>query len=157
MLDALALPRLRFRFPPSWNGPETPGLLARGLIERGHESANALVTARAAGHHEVPHGQRRSGGVVILVPVRHLGLPEQRASRAIERDEVRVIGDHEHPVARNANAPVDAARGVPDEALGSRTLIVPDFSSAARIERIAFVCARHVHHAFHHNRRDLQA
>ena len=157
MLDPFALPRLRSRLTPPWNGPETPRLLARGLIERGHESANALVAARAAGDHQGPHGQRSSRGVVILVPVRHLGFPEQRARGSIERDEMRVIGDHEHAISRNPNAPVDTARGVADQALGPRALIVPDLSPAARVEGVALVRARHVHHAVHHDRRDLQA
>ena len=68
----------------------------------------------------LPTGERRAGRVVVLAPVGHLGFPEQRAGEAIERDDVRVIGDHEHAVAGDADAAVDAARGVADETLGAR-------------------------------------
>ena len=46
----------------------------------------------------------------------------------IEGDDVRVIGHHEHAIAGNADAAIDASRGIANEPLGSRTLIVPDLA-----------------------------
>ena len=145
------------RSPGAWHRPESPHLLARRLIERGDESAHAFVAARRAGDDEVPDRKRRARGVVVLTPVGHLGFPEQRSGVPIERDEVRVIGDHEHAVAGDADTAIDAARRVSDQALRSRTLIAPDLAAAAGIERVALVGARHVHHAFDDDRRHLEA
>ena len=52
----------------------------------------------------------------------------------IERDDVRVIGHHEHAIAGNADAAIDASGGIADQPLGSRTLIVPDLAAAAGVE-----------------------
>ena len=156
MLDPLPLPRLRARLAAARHRPEAPDLLAGGLIERGHEPAHALVATGAAGHHQVADRQRRAGRVVVLAPVGHFRFPQQRAGRSIERDEMRVIGDHEHAVAGDADAAVHAAGGVADQPLGPRALVVPDLAAAAGVERVAFVGARHVHHAVGDDRRHLQ-
>ena len=81
------------------------------LIVGGHESAHALVAAGDARDDQVADDHRRTGGVVVLVPVGHLGFPEQRARGAVEGDEVRVVGGHEHAIAGDGHAAVDAARG----------------------------------------------
>ena len=65
--------------------------------------------------------QRRAGGVVVLTPVGHLRFPQEPAGEAIERDEVRVIGDHEHAIAGDAHAAVDAAGSVANQPLRART------------------------------------
>ena len=139
------------------HGPEAPDFLAGGLIECGDEAAHAFIAARRAGDDEVSDGQRRAGRVVVLAPVGHLGFPQQRAGEAVQRDEVRVVGDHEHAVAGDGDAAVDAAGRVADQALGARTLVVPDLAAAAGIERVALVGAGDIHHAVHDHRRHLQA
>ena len=106
---------------------------------------------------EIADDERRAGRVVVLAPVGHLRFPEQRAGDAIERDEVRVIGDHEHAIAGDGDAAVGAAGGVADQALGSRPLVVPDLAAAAGVERVALVGAGDVHHALDDDRRHLQA
>jgi hypothetical protein len=153
----MPLPGLRLRFTGTRNGPEAPGFLARRLIVGGDETAHAFVAARCPGHDEIADDERRAGRVVILAPVGHLGFPDQRPRKSIERDDVRVIGDHEQAIARDRHAAVDAARGVPDETLGSWTAIVPDFAARARVEGIALVRGRHIHDAVHDHRRHLQA
>src|SRR5207237_4295082 len=66
-------------------------------------------------------------------------------------------GNHEHALARNGHAPVDAPGGVADEVFGSWTLVVPDLAARPRIERVALVGAGHIHHAVDDDWRHLQA
>ena len=63
----------------------------------------------------------------------------------IEGDDVRVIGHHEHAIAGNADAAIDASRGIANEPFGSRTLIVPDLAAAAGIEGVTLVRARAIY------------
>ena len=156
VLDVLALPGLRSRLASLRHGPEAPHLLARRLIEGGQEAADAFVAARRAGDHQAADGQRRRGRAVVLAPVGHLGVPQQRAREAVEGDEVRVVGDHEHAVAGDGDAAVDAAGGVAGQALRARAPVVPDPPSGAGVERIALVGGGHVHDAVHHHRRHFQ-
>ena len=156
MIDPLALPGFRTRLAALRRRPPAPHLFARRLIECGHESADAFVAARRARDDEVADGKRRAGRVVVLMPVRHLRFPEQGAGVFVQRDDVRVIGDHEEPIAGNGGAAIDAAGGVADEAFRARTLVVPDFPARSRVERIALVGGGDVHHAFGDDRRHLQ-
>ncbi len=75
-------------------------LLCRSLIEGGDESAHALIAARGAGDDQIADDERRGGAVVVLMPVGHLGFPEQLAVEAVQRDHVRVVGQHEDAIAR---------------------------------------------------------
>ena len=102
------------------HGPETPRFLAGRLIEGGQEAADALVAARDPRHHQVADDQRRGRRAVVQPPVRHRRVPQQRAGEAVERDEMRVVGDHEDAIAGHGNAAVDAARGVAGEPLRAR-------------------------------------
>ena len=136
--------------------PEAPDFLAGRLIECRQESPHALVAAGRAGDDEVADRQGSAGRVVVLAPVGHLGVPAQRAGHPVERDDVRVIRHHEDLVAGDRHAAIGAAGGVADEAFRARPLIPPDLPARARVERVALVRARHVHHAARDDRRDLQ-
>ena len=46
-----------------------------------------LLAARGSGDHQIPDHQRRRSGVVVLVPIRHFGFPQQLAGEAIEREQ----------------------------------------------------------------------
>ena len=52
----------------------------------------------------------------------------ERAGEAVERDEVRVIGHHEHAIAGDGDAAIDAAAGVAGDALRARPLVVPQIA-----------------------------
>ena len=156
MRDALALPRLRRALARRRRGPEAPRFLPRLLVERRDEAAHAFVAARRAGDDQIAEGERRAGGVVVLMPVGHLRVPQQRAGEAVEADDVRMIGDHEHAIAGDRDAAIDAAGRVADEPLGARPLVVPDLAARAGVERVALVRARHVHHPADDDRRHLQ-
>src|ERR1700722_20416502 len=85
------------------------------------------------------------------MPVRQRRLPYERSRGPVERDQMSVVGDHEHLVARNRRTAVGAGNGIPHQARGSRSLIVPYLPSSARIERKAFVDVGHIHHAIGDN------
>ena len=91
------------------HGPEPPDLLAGLLIVRGDEAVGAVLAAGHAGDHEVARGQRRRRRRVVLAPVGQRRVPQQLAGEAVQRDEVRVVGHHEHAIAGDR----DAAVGVP--------------------------------------------
>ena len=156
MCDAASLPCFRSRLPRRRHRPEAPHLFAGGLIKGGEEAAHAFVATGRAGDHEVADHERRARGVVVLTPVRHLRFPQQRTRRAVERDDVRMIGHHEHAIARDGDASVDTAGRVADEPLGSWTRIVPDPASRSGVDRVTLICARDVHHAVHDDRCHLQ-
>src|SRR5438477_413155 len=90
------------------------------------------------------------------MPVRHLRIPYQCSGMAVERNHVRVIGHHEDAVAGDANPTIDTAGSIADQPLCTRPLVMPDFTSAAGIQRIAFVGARDVHDTIDDHRRYLQ-
>ena len=46
------------------------------------------------------------------MPVGHLGVPEQLAGEAVERDQVRVVGHHEDAIARDRDAAIASRRRV---------------------------------------------
>ena len=128
-------------FPCHVSDPGSPGRgtvqnrqtsLPGGLIECRHEPAHAFIAAGRPRDHQITDRQRRAGGVVVLPPVRHLRVPQQRAGMTVERDDVRVIGHHEHAVAGDADAAVDAAGRIADQPLRPRTLVMPDLTPAAR-------------------------
>ena len=116
MLDALALPGLRSRLAGLRHGPESPDFLAGGLVEGGEEAARAVFAAAEPGDHQIAHGQRRGRGEVVLMPVGHLGVPDQLAGEAVERDQVGVVGVHEDAVAGHGHAAIGAAGGVARQA-----------------------------------------
>ena len=65
-----------------------------------------------------------SGGRrIVLAPVRERRVPQQRAGPAVQRDHVRVVGFHEHPIAGDRDA---AVRVACDDAGRPRPLEVPD-------------------------------
>ena len=156
MVDGAALPRFGARLTTCRHGPEAPHLLAGGLIEGGNEAADPFVAAGDSGYHEVVHDERRTGTVVVLAPVGHRGLPQERAGGAAESHQVGVVRRHEHALARNRHPAVDAAGRDSRQAAGPRPAIVPDLASAAGIQRVDVVGRRHVHHAVDDHRRDLQ-
>ena len=73
--------------------PETPA------ITRSFTTSGALVDA------------------VVLAGVGHLDIPEELAGEAMQREQVRVVGDHEHAVAEHGDAAIDAAGGVAGQTL----------------------------------------
>src|SRR5215471_3310038 len=70
---------------------------------------------------------------------------------------MRVISDHEDTVPGHARAAINAAGCVSDQVLRSGTLVMPDFTAAARIKRIALIGAGYVHDTVRDNGRHLQA
>ncbi len=153
VLDVLPLPRLRSGLARLGHGPEPPDLLAGLLIVRGDETVRAVLAARHAGDDEIARRERRRRGRVVLAPVVELGVPQQLAREPIERDDVRVVGDHEHAIAGDTGAAVRAAL---HHALRARPLVVPDPPAAARVERVALVGRRHIHDPVDDDRRHLQ-
>ncbi len=157
MVDVPALPGLRPRLAALGHRPEAPRLLAGRTIEGGQEAAHAFVAAGAARDHEVAHNQGGRSRAVVLAPISHFGLPAQRPREAVQGNDVGVVGDHEHAVARHRHPAVHAAAGVGDQALGAATLVVPDPTPVTGIQGVALVGAGDVHDAVHHHRRHLQA
>ena len=139
------------------DGPESPDFLSRGLIERRQEAARTVLAAARAGHHQVAHGERRGRGEVVQMPVRHLGVPNQFAGEAVQRDQVGVVGGHEDTVARRGHAAIGAAHGGGRQAGGGLAAVMPDLAAGAGVQRITFVGHGNVHDAAHHDRRHLQA
>ena len=109
MIDRFSLPRFRQRFSRPRNGPEPPDFLAGRLLECREKSADAVIAARDTRDDQVADGERRTGAVIVLMPVGHLVFPEERAGESVERDEMAVIGDHEHAVAGDRDAAIRAA------------------------------------------------
>jgi hypothetical protein len=132
-----------------------PCFLASCDLVGGDEPAHAFITAGGSGNDERADYQRRRRGVVVLAPVGHLGIPNQLAREAVQRNHVRVIREHEQAVARRRDAAVDAAGGVAGQPFGARQLVVPEFAAAPGIECPGLVRARDVHDAFDHERRGL--
>ena len=100
MLDACALPGLRFRLARQRHRPEAPDFFAGGLIVGGDETARAAFAASRTGHDQIADGERRRRGEVVLLGVRHLGVPELLAREPVQRQDVGVTAHHEHAVAR---------------------------------------------------------
>src|SRR5204863_6333905 len=123
---------------------EPPYFLARRLLEARKKSTDTIVAARDARDDQVADYERRAGAVVVLMPVGHLVFPKQRAREPVERDEMTVIGDHEHTVATDRDATICATGRHADQTFRPRAAVVPDLTSAAGVERVALVRARHV-------------
>ena len=87
MRNAFSVPRFRSGFSCGGDGPETPGLLARPLIESGEKSPNAAIAAPNPRNHEIPGDQRCRCRKVVLAIVRHHRIPKQFAGESIERDQ----------------------------------------------------------------------
>ncbi len=128
VVDRVALPGVRAGLAAARHGPEPPHFLAAGLVVGGNEPAHALVAARHARDHQAADRERRPGGAVVLPVVGHLRVPHEGAGRPVERDQMGVIGGHEHAVAGHGRAAVDAAGGVADHAARARALIPPDLA-----------------------------
>ena len=153
MFGELALPRFRAGLSGIGHGPEAPRFLAGRRVVGGDESAHPLVAAGRAGDDQIAHHQRRGRAVVVLAPIRHLGVPQQLAVEAVDGDHVRVIGEQEQTVAGDRDAAIDPAGGVADQSLGAGTLVMPHLAAAAGIERVHFIRARDIHDPVDHNRR----
>ena len=121
------------------------------------EAAGAFVPARDSGNDYIADDKRRGSGAVVLPPIGHPRIPQQIAGEAVERHDVRVVGDQEQPIACDGGAAVDARGGVSREALRPRARVPPKLTARARIERDAFVHVGDVHHALDHQRRGLQS
>ena len=152
-----APPRLGARFPARGDRPESPRFLAGHAIEGGHEAADTFVAARDPRHDQRADDQRGGRGPVVLPPVGHGRFPQQVAGEAVEREQVRVVGDHEDAIAVHRHAAVDAGGGVAGQALRARPLIVPDAAPGPGVQGVALVGAGHVHDAVDDDRRHLQA
>ena len=57
----------------------------------------------------------------------------------MQRDQVRVVRDHEHAVAKHRHAAVDSAGGIAGQALGARAAVMPDLPAATRVESEGFI------------------
>jgi hypothetical protein len=120
------------------------------------EPPDPFVSTRDAGNHQVVHHQRRAGRTVVLTEVGHLDVPEKRPRGAIERDQVRVVRDHEHPVVEHRHTAVDPAGGIAGQTLRAWTAVMPDFASGRGIEAVRFIHRGDVHGAVDHDGRDLE-
>ena len=69
---------------------------------------------------------------------------------------MRVVGDHEHLVARDRHATVVAASRVAHQIACARALVVPDHAAVACIQRVAFVGVGDEHQTFGNKRRALE-
>src|SRR5262249_3478273 len=147
MGDALPLPCFRSTLAGSRSGPKTPDLFSGVLIEGRNKTAYTLIAARGSGDDQTADGKRSARSVVVLMPIRNLRVRQQTAGMAVERDNVRVIGDHKHAVSGDANAAIDAAGRVADQSSRPRALVMPDLAAGSRVQRIAFVRAGHIHDA----------
>src|ERR1035438_9996484 len=74
----------------------------------------------------------------------------------MERDHMSVIGDHEHAIAQNGHAAVDAARRVAGQALAARAFVVPDLAARGGVERPSGIHVGDVYDAFHYHRSHFQ-
>ena len=72
------------------------------------------------------------------------------------RQQVGMVGDHVDAIAGYGDAAVNIAACVAYEAFGKRLLEVPEFTSAACVERVALVAGSDIHDAVDDNRRSLQ-
>ena len=156
VLDRAANPRLRAMLTRRRHRPESPDAFAGRRTVSVEKSADAFVSAGYAGDHEIVDDQRRAGGAVVLPRVGHLDVPQQLAGVAVQRDQVRVVRDHEHAIAERRNAAIDAGRRIAGQALRPRTAVVPDLTAALRVERERFVRRRDVHHTVDDDRRHLE-
>ena len=78
-------------------------------------------------------------------------VPEQRAGLRMQRQQMRVAADEEHPIAQHCNAAIAIMP------FRLNVFVVPDFAPGAGIQRVNFVGVADIHHTIHHQRRALQA
>src|SRR6202000_1289416 len=134
VIERISFPRFRIRLAGFRHGPESPDFLAGRLIVCGHETAHAFVTSSGACNYQIADYERRGGAVVVLMPVGHLGLPDECAGETVQRDDVGVIGQHEDAVARPCDSAIKANGSVARKSLCARALEMPDHASAACVE-----------------------
>ncbi len=155
MIDRVALPCFRPGLAARRDGPESPDLLAGRLLVGRNESARALIPSGDACDHQIADDHRRAGAVVVLAPVGHLRLPQERAAGTIERDEMRVVGRHEDALAADCDAAIDASGRNTGQPTRARAPVVPDLAPTAGIECVEIVRRADVHQAVHDDRRHL--
>ena len=111
MIDGISDPGFRALLAPPWNRVKSPGALAAGDLVGIHKAARALFAARDAGKHQVPNHQGSSGRTIALVCIRHDHIPKSRSGLTIQRQQMRVVRDHEDAIARNSHTAVGASAG----------------------------------------------
>ena len=153
MFDVFPFPGFRVGLAGQGHGPESPDFLAGGLIERRDEAADSFVAARRARNNQIADRERRGRPVIVLMPIRHFGFPQQLAIGAAQRDHVGVVGEHEHAIAGDCYTAIESTRGVSGDTARPVALVMPDDAAGACIERPAFVRLRRVHHAIDYQRR----
>ncbi len=67
--------------------------------------------------------------------------------QTLERDQARVVGDHEDAIPKNGHAAIDAGYGVPgwDQAFGALPAVVPDLCACACVEGEGLIGGGDVH------------
>src|SRR5262249_34395101 len=125
VLDRLAFPGLGAGLSGKGRGPESPALLAGFLLVCADEPARARVASSYARDDQIADSEGSCGGAVVLARVRQFDLPCDRTGESVQREKVRVVGDHEHPGAADCDAAVDRSARITDEPFAARPLIMP--------------------------------
>ena len=106
MCHSFSFPCFRPGFARGGNRPEAPNLFACLAVVGCKEAPNAAVAATDAGDHESARDDRRRSREVILAIVGHDRIPDKFACATVQRDQSRVICDHEHALAGDCCATI---------------------------------------------------
>src|SRR5580693_1133434 len=112
MLECASHPSAGFGIARRRDGPEPPGTFARRSAKRVELAADAFVTARHARDYQIANYQRRGGGTVVLMRIRHLDIPQQSTVQTVERQHMRIVGDDKNAVAQHGNSTIDASGSI---------------------------------------------
>src|SRR6266581_5057351 len=135
------------------NRVERPQELAGLGVERLEKAADAVFAAVGADQHLALHHGRRHGLGVALFRIGDLDLPGVLAALRVERHELGVERAHvEHALVCGHAAVVGAAAERRDRP--HLVLVVPEFASGRRVDRVDVVeRSGEEHHPVHHQRR----
>ena len=114
-----ALPGFDARLAAARHGPTPPDERAGiGGLNAATKPRMPSIGAGDAGDDHVVDDQRGHGAAVVLTLQvgRHGSFPEQFAGRAVEREQVGVVGNEENLIAQNRNAAVGAKSRITDHA-----------------------------------------
>src|SRR5947209_1956439 len=156
MTDGGSFPRLRTWLTRAGNSPEAPKFLTRGLIISCQEATSPAVATRDACHHSVPEYKGCASCAIVLMPVGHLGIPDESAGKAIERNQMGIICSHEDEIAPGCRPSVFPAARSPADLTSILPAVMPDYMATPRIERVTFVGNRDIHNSAENGRSNLK-
>src|SRR6185312_7939912 len=152
-----ALPSFRRRIAWRGNRPEPPNAFPRLGLVSGDESSNSFIAARYSRDDQIANHQRRGCRAVLIVRIRHLHVPQQSPGKAMQRQQVRIVGYDKYAVAEHRDPAINPGRCVAYQPLGSRPRVSPYQSAVSGIARINCIHGRNIHDSAYNDWSNFQA